>query len=206
MTDRRDKWDARYRNVDVAAPPDPSQTLLEVEPGLKPGDALDLACGVGRNALYLARRRWRVQAVDFSEVAISQGRQFAASENLSVDWLVRDLNVWRPTPARFALVIIYYLHLPHPQMSRILVEAERAVRPGGLLLVVGHHLDNIEAGTGGPKHADVAHTPEIVTEMLEQLEVIRAERREQPADHGRRHDPDLSDRLQIDSLVLARAV
>src|SRR6476646_1454842 len=108
--DRR-MWDARYAATESLWTFEPNRFLVRETEGLAPGRALDLACGEGRNALWLAARGWQVTAVDFSAVALDRGRERADRDGLTVDWVEGDVLEWVPPERGFDLVAILYLHL-----------------------------------------------------------------------------------------------
>ncbi len=140
----RDKWDARYRQGAYESRHHPS-ALLEQCADLLPaggslaktgslpriGKALDLACGRGRNAVFLARRGFLVDAVDISPVALAQGR--AAAADLPIRWVEWDLDDGFDASTDYDLIVnIRYLN---PALVASLVPA---LRPGGLLVVEQH--------------------------------------------------------------------
>jgi SAM-dependent methyltransferase len=143
-----------------------------------PGRAVDLACGEGRNAVWLAQRGWQVTAVDFSSVGVARGRAGADAAGLSLDWVVADLATWPLGEAAWDLMAHVYLHWPTAEREPFLRRCAAAVAPGGVLVVVGHDRDNIEHGHGGPQDPDVLTTPEELRVLFEAagLEVVRAER------------------------------
>jgi SAM-dependent methyltransferase len=158
--------------------------LAEAAGGLAPGRALDLACGDGCNARWLAGLGWDVTAVDFSDVAIERARGAAYAAGVEVDFQVHDLTRWTPPAQAFDLVSLVYLQLPHDQLRAVVAGAAAAVVPGGTLLVVGHHLDNLDGGAGGPRHRDVLYTESDLAGWcdLEIESARRAERRVQTED------------------------
>lgn len=108
--------------------------------GLRPGTALDLACGEGGDALWLATQGWSVTAVDISATALAVGSAQAERAGLAdrVHWLQADLSTWQPT-GEFDLVTTAFLHSPvELPREEVLRRAAAAVTPGGSLLVVGH--------------------------------------------------------------------
>jgi len=166
--------------------------------GLPIGRALDLGAGEGRNALWLASLGWRVTAVDFSSVGISRLRDMAAERNLVVEAVVADLRRYEPPPGAFDLVILFYLQVPADLLEIVLARASRAVAPGGTLLLIGHDVENLERGHGGPPDPAVLQSPEQVTAVLaETLHIEAAERVERHVD-----TPD-GTRTAIDTLVRA---
>lgn len=131
-------WNDRYRGKahrfeDLEAPPTP--LLVETAGKLRPGKALDLAAGTGRNALWLARRGWVVQAVDGASAAIEILNERAAVEELAIETAIADLTSsgWRGVADEFDLVAIcYYLQ------RSLFATAGACVKPGGLLLTIVH--------------------------------------------------------------------
>jgi SAM-dependent methyltransferase len=141
---------------------------------MPPGRALDLACGEGRNAVWLAERGWEVTGVDFAEVALEKARGLAASRGIEAIWVQADLLEYDPPREAFDLVAILYLQLPADERARVLRTAAAAVAPGGTMLVVAHDRSNLEHGHGGPQDARMLATPEEVAGELDGLEVERA--------------------------------
>jgi SAM-dependent methyltransferase len=193
---RREDWDERYARPNLLWSATPNRFLVEEAADLAPGRALDLACGEGRNALWLAELGWRVSAVDFSSVAIAKARDRAASAGAEVDFLCADLLEYVPEERAYDLVIVLYLQLPSSERRLVLTRAEAAVAPGGTFLLIGHDLLNVSDGVGGPSDPDVLYTPEEIVQEVPQLEVEKAER-------VLREVVD-ADRSAIDALVRAR--
>jgi SAM-dependent methyltransferase len=167
---KRDDWDTRYAAEELVWSAGPNRFLVSEVADLPPGRALDLACGEGRNAIWLAERGWQVTAVDFSEVGVEKGRR----RNGAVDFRVADVLEFDAGEEQYDLVIVFYLQLPADEMQRVLRKAARAVAPGGTFLLVGHDLRNLTDGQGGPKDAAVLYRAEDLPEFLDGLVVERA--------------------------------
>jgi SAM-dependent methyltransferase len=193
---RREDWDRRYAETELLWSAGPNRFLVAEVATLEPGRALDLACGEGRNALWLAELGWRVTAVDFSPVAIDKARTRAAREGRHVEFVCADLREYEPEPSAFDLVLVLYLQLPADERRRVLSRAAVAVAAGGTFLLVGHDLLNLTEGVGGPSDASVLYTPDDIVAELPGLEIEKAER-------VLREVVD-SDRPAIDALVRAR--
>ncbi|KRV48831.1 SAM-dependent methyltransferase [Wenjunlia vitaminophila] len=133
-------WNARYGSSERIWSGKPNAVLVREVTGLTPGRALDLGCGEGADAVWLARQGWHVTAVDVSSVALDRARDHARQAGVAdrIDWQQHDLAVSFPT-GTFDLVSAQFLHsqfeLPR---ERILRTAAAAVAPGGVLLVGGH--------------------------------------------------------------------
>ncbi|HZE34083.1 MAG TPA: class I SAM-dependent methyltransferase [Actinoallomurus sp.] len=179
MTDQ-ELWDGRYRESDRIWSGNPNTVLVREVEGMAPGRALDLGCGEGADAIWLARRGWRVTAVDISGVALERAARNAAEVADRIDWQRHDLGTSFPA-GEFNLVSAHFLHSPGDMpRERILRTAAGAVAPGGVLLVVGH--------AGFPPWEDNPHpdvhlpTPHEVLEDLdlpdEEWEVLVCEEHE----------------------------
>lgn len=191
-------WDARYSDAELLWTAEPNRFVATELGGVAPGRALDLACGEGRNAVWLAERGWTVTAVDFSPVAVDKGRALAAARGVDVDWHTEDVTVWQPPLEAFDAVVIAYLHLPSEQLASILEAAAAAVAPGGVLVAVGHDRDNAERGYGGPPDPSVLWDAGALTRHLAGLTVERAEQ------VTRTVSTDEGPRTAIDTLVRGR--
>ena len=119
-----EEWNERYRNREQLAA-EPARLLVEAAATLPPGRALDLACGAGRNAAWLAERGWQVVALDGAEEAI---KLVPAGIDARVFDLERDEPLPFPSGSFDLVLILFYLHRP------LFAEAKRVLRPGGTLV------------------------------------------------------------------------
>ncbi|WP_131745883.1 class I SAM-dependent methyltransferase [Frankia sp. Cppng1_Ct_nod] len=158
------QWDRRHAGTGLLWTAEPNQVVIEQLTALTPGRALDLACGEGRNAVWLATRGWRVTGMDFSEVAIRKARELSRRFDVTPDWIHADVLEWTPAPGSYDLVTICYLHLPAAERRAVLRRAAHALVPGGTLLVLGHDRANLTDGSEGP--AD----PQLLLDADELLE------------------------------------
>ena len=171
----REDWNARYAQKELVWSAEPNRLFAAEVGGLPPGRALDLACGEGRNAVWLADHGWRVTGVDFSDVALAKAAELAASRGVDVEWVVADVLDHTPEPRAFDLAALLYLQLPRDDLLRAVRSAARAVAPGGTLVVLGHDTTNLSHGHGGPKDASVLYTAGVVCAARGDLGVARAE-------------------------------
>lgn len=130
-------WDERYRRGEHATT-EPHQLLVRVTENLAPGSALDIACGAGRHALYLAGRGWQVTCVDASRVGIELTKERARVRHLSLKTYVADLErgEFKPAENAYDLVCDFY-YLQRDLFPRL----RAAVRPGGLFVAAIHMVD-----------------------------------------------------------------
>lgn len=191
-------WDEKYRGRDVAAGAPPNGAVVEFATSLPPGRALDLACGEGRNAVWLASRGWRVDAVDFSAVALTAAVRVASGATASIrerlQWVHADVTDLTLEP-QYDLVLLSYLHLSPPERAALLARIHTALKHEGILVIVGHHRDNVEHGVGGPQDVEILYSAEdLVSELSDELAVETAETRPRVVD----------DAVALDALVVAR--
>lgn len=195
-----EEWNRKYAGTELLWTAQPNRFLVAEAVGLTPGRALDLACGEGRNAVWLAEQGWHVAGVDFSEVALRKARELAAARGVEAEWVHADLRGFRPEQRAHDLVIAFYLQVPEAERRQLLRAAADAVAAGGTLLVVAHDSSNLEHGHGGPSEPLVLYTAGDVVADLDGsgLEIERAERVERPVG-----TPD-GERTALDALVRAR--
>ena len=171
----REDWNARYAQKELLWTAQPNRLFAAEVEGIEPGRALDVACGEGRNAVWLAELGWQVTGIDFSDVALGKAAELARARGVEVEWVAGDVLVHEPAPGAFDLVAVLYLQLPHDELARALRRAARTVAPGGALIVLGHDTRNLTDGYGGPRDPSVLFTPADVVASLDDLVVERAE-------------------------------
>lgn len=172
----REEWNERWNSPDWVAGPDPHVLLVNEVQHLRPGTALDLGCGNGRDSVWLAEQGWQVTGVDFSDVALGKARALAEERGVLVHWERADLLRFSPTPRGFDLVVIMYLHFPPPKRRRLLRMAAAALKPGGTLVMVGYHPDH--RGTRWPNMRDRRRllSPRTIASELRELHIVKAAR------------------------------
>lgn len=158
-----DDWDARYAGTELVWGAAPNMWVERETSGLPTGTALDLACGEGRNSLWLAARGWRVTGVDFSPEAIGKADTLSAGQ--PVTWLCADATRLQ-LPVLFDLVLVVYLQLPEPERRAAMNSGWAALAPGGTLLVIAHDSRNLTEGVGGPQNSAVLYTAADVREDI----------------------------------------
>jgi len=191
-------WDRRYADSELLWTAQPNRFLADEVAQLPAGRALDVACGEGRNAVWLAEHGWEVTGVDFSEVGLAKAAKLAGERGVSVEWVLGDVREDLLPSETFDLVAVLYLHLPAAERHQVLARAASALAPGGLVLVVGHDLTNLTEGYGGPQDPAILFTPDDVAADLSQLRIERAQRVHRPVS-----SPE-GEVVAIDALILAQ--
>lgn len=171
----RDKWDKRYAAGAYADRTHPSAILAQWlprpppgrPPGRSAGDALDIACGAGRNALYMARAGFRVDAVDVSAAALARAAASAAESGVAVNWVQCDLDAGLPLAGPYDVIaMIRYVNEP------LLRTLPSLLKPGGLL-IVEEHLATDQAVIG-PSDPRFRVAPGDLSLAVADLEVLEA--------------------------------
>lgn len=202
--DPEEYWQGHYSQRNQIWSGNPNPVLVREVEALIPGTALDLGCGEGADAIWLARQGWRVTAVDISQQALDRGRAAAeaAEVGTQITWLQANLNASFPS-GRFTLVSAQFLQSPVAlEREHIMHSARDAVEVGGRLLVVGHAefpswahhpQDDVEL----PSAAEVLESLELGAAEEWEVEVVANQSR--PAT-----TPDGTPAELIDSVVLVR--
>jgi SAM-dependent methyltransferase len=163
-------WDERYRSNGALWSGNPNSHLVTEAADLAPGTALDVGCGEGADAIWLAERGWRVTAVDLSTVALERGAaralEVGADVARRITWLHADLADWVPAAASYDLVSAQFMHLPRDQRELLHRRLAEAVAPGGTLLVVGHHPSDLQTTIPRPPVPELFFTASDVAASL----------------------------------------
>lgn len=163
-------WDARYSGSERVWSGNPNPRLVEHVTGLPPGDALDVGAGEGADAVWLATQGWQVTALDVSPVALARAAAHAADAGVGdrVTTLQHDLLDGPPVPGTYDLVSAQFWHPPLDRFDELFRSLGALVRPGGFLLVVGHHPADLATGLrSGHGHPELLFTPDRIVAVLD---------------------------------------
>lgn len=200
-------WNARYDTAELIWKGEPNQFLPPEVEGLAPGRAVDLACGEGRNAVWLATRGWDVTGVDFAGTGLAKAKRLAAEHGVTGTWIESDLTTWEAEHG-YDLVLVFYLQVPADVRRKALRNAVRALAPGGTFLLVCHDLRNLHEGHGGPQDPVVLTTAEDVLDDIAAAELelgVELVTERSGVVERAVSTPD-GDRTAIDTLVRARRI
>ncbi|UFS94370.1 class I SAM-dependent methyltransferase [Nocardia huaxiensis] len=211
-------WDEHYSRTELVWGAPPSDTVVEQvfglerklplggfgigEPRPELPRALDLGCGEGRNALWLATHGWQVDAVDYSQTGIDKGRTVASRLSRSVrgriHWHWADVTALESAgiTGPYELILLAHVHIPAAERRALLLRAAEMLSPEGTLVVLGNDTLNITEGYGGEQDPALTFTPEDILADLgpaEELTIRVAGRVQRPTE----------DRDAIDALVVA---
>jgi SAM-dependent methyltransferase len=158
-------WDEAYRSRNAAWSGEPNDRIVNGVEGLQPGRALDVGCGDGADAIWLAERGWQVTATDISSIALERGR--ANDRSGHIEWLQADILVWEPPPSIYDLVAAHFVHFASPEREMVFGRLAAAVRPHGVLLVVAHHPSDLQTTAGRWPMPDFYYTADDIAALLE---------------------------------------
>lgn len=185
--DQAARWDEMYSERDQHWSGEPNGALVAEIADVDPATALDVGCGEGADAIWLARRGWTVTGIDVSSVAIERARAAAGEAGVEIDLITGDLVDSVPDGARFDLVAASYPALPKAVVDTAVDALVEATAPGGTLLIVGHDIVGSEHGR---RHAeehgfdpdDYVQVPDVVERLDADwtIEVHESRRRVMP--------------------------
>ena len=163
-------WDERYADTELVWGLEPNRFVRAQCERLPIGRAVDLACGEGRNALWLARMGWKALGLDFSAVAIQRAQALTEKERPStaarLTWQVADVTTTPIKRGAYDLALISYLHLPPEQNAAVFRSAAHGLAPRGRLIVVGHDRRNLREGVSGPQDEFRLYDAGTIREVL----------------------------------------
>jgi 2-polyprenyl-3-methyl-5-hydroxy-6-metoxy-1,4-benzoquinol methylase len=188
--DARERWDARFSAEGYLFGTAPNAFLASQAPLLRPGmTALSVADGEGRNSVWLAQQGLAVTAFDLSPVGVEKARRFAESAGVTVDYRVADVNAWNWDERTYGVIAAVFIQFASPaERERIFAGMQRALAPGGLLLLQGYTPRQLEYGTGGPPHAENMYTAAMLTAAFSDLEILHLTEHDDVIREGKGHD------------------
>ena len=159
-------WDERYGAVEQFWSGRPNDVLVAEVSGVAPGRALDVGCGEGADAIWLAEQGWQVTGVDVSQVALDRAGAAGRHAGVDVQWVCADVTVAPPTVSGYDLVSVHYPALRHSPDHAAIDALVDAVAPRGTLLVVGHYpLDPEFFRTRGFDPADFVQPGDVAASL-----------------------------------------
>lgn len=187
--DQAPRWDERYGGDGYLFGTQPAAFLANHAEYLTPGaSALVVADGEGRNSVHLASRGLRVMAMDISSVGVGKARDLAAARGVTLETRVADVLDWDWSAATYDLVVAVFIQFLRPdQRAEVFDGMQRAIRPGGRLLLHGYRPEQIGYGTGGPPLAECLYTEELLVSAFAGLEIERLASYDTEIDEGSGH-------------------
>ncbi len=144
-------WDQRYSVDEYVYGTAPNDFLAQSLPLLPPGgQALCLAEGEGRNAVFLAEKGYNVTAIDSSAVGLAKAEALAGQRGVTINTRAADLADFPLLAESYDLIVAIFCHLPPPLRRRVFAQIPASLRPGGMFLLEGYTPKQLEYRTGGP--------------------------------------------------------
>ena len=164
-TDTPEFWNEIWADIeDCGSGSD--EILADKVEGLTPGRALDIGCGTGGNAVWLAKKGWRMTAVDYSVIAIEKGKRLAAEQGVNVEFVVASTSTYQPQ-GHYDLITCFYIQMFPAQRANMLASVAQALAPGGTLLFVSHDKSGPPSGWSEEDLLSLTTPDEIVAELSE---------------------------------------
>jgi tellurite methyltransferase len=164
----RARWDAKYAEKSLSASLHPDDWLVAQIVRLPPGRALEPACGLGHNSVWLARHGWSVDAVDISQAGLKLAAELAARENVVVHWIAADLDAWAPPEGAYDLVVVLR-YLERARLPRLIMQV---LRPGGVLLYETFTAAHLARPDSRMKNPAFALAPGELPRLFPELQVV----------------------------------
>ncbi len=189
MKDARWTWDERFSIPDYHFGREPNAFLAAQQPRFTAGgSALCVADGEGRNSVWLAKQGLRVTAFDISQIGVDKAHKLAAEAGVAVDYRIADINDWDWDAAQFDYVAAIFFQFASPaERARIFAGMQRALRPGGTLILQGYGLRQLEYKTGGPGVAENLYTTTLLRESFAALDILHLAEHDSEIHEGRGH-------------------
>ena len=181
-------WDRRYLEPGWAYGAEPNEFLAAEAHSLPMGEVLCLAEGEGRNAVHLAQRGYRIEAVDQSAAGLAKAQTLATQRGVSIHTTVADLATFDPGLLRWQGIVSIFVHLPAPLRRDVHRRMVKALAPGGVLLLEAYAPAQLELGTGGPKERERLCRLEELAEDFAGLEPLISHELRREVHEGKYHD------------------
>ncbi|MDZ5660633.1 bifunctional NAD(P)/FAD-dependent oxidoreductase/class I SAM-dependent methyltransferase [Nocardioides sp. S-58] len=180
----RPAWEERYSGDKVWSGRANAQLVAEVT-GLPPGRALEVGCGEGGDAIWLASQGWDVTAVDFADAALARTTEHAREAGVGERITTRrvDVRTFEPDGETWDLVTSHFVHLPDGAITDLVRRLGSAVAAGGTLLVVGHHPEDLATGLRHGHHSYLFTAEQLLPALDDEWEVEVCESRPRTQAH-----------------------
>ena len=184
-TDTPEFWNEIWADIENCGSGS-DEILAEQVERLTPGRALDIGCGTGGNAVWLAKKGWQVTAVDYSVVAIEKGKRMAAEQGVNVEFVVAEAATYQPQ-SHYDLITCFYIQMFPTQRANMLANMSKTLAPGGTLLFVSHDKSGPPSGWSEEDLLSLTTSEKIVAELpelqIEQAFVLNSDAEGSHASH-----------------------
>jgi len=184
-----ERWEARFKEPGYHFGTEPNAFLKSKADLLKPGQkALSIADGEGRNGVFLASLGLDVLAIDFSPSALAKSQALAKERGVTLRTEQADLETWKWPVAAFDVIVGIFFQFLTPELrTRVFADTKRALKPGGLMLIEGYGLKQLEYKTGGPSEPERLYTRPMLQEAFSDFASIEITEYDAMLSEGDRH-------------------
>jgi SAM-dependent methyltransferase len=182
-------WNQRYAGDDYLFGTEPNHWLSQHAALLPPrGRVLCVADGEGRNGVWLARQGHAVQAFDIAPRALAKAARLAAQQGVAVDLVQAGCDDFAWPDGTFDAVVAIFVQFATPaERTRLFERMARALRPGGVLMLLGYTPKQLEYRTGGPPWVEHLYTDALLREAFAGLEILQLKAFEDEIHEGTGH-------------------
>ena len=185
-----DRWNQRFAGEGYYFGTEPNAFLVSQRDRFRAGQrALAVADGEGRNGVWLAKLGLEVLSVDFSPIALAKARKLAAAEGVSLATEEADLRSWDWGAARFDVVVAIFIQFATPtERAAIFAGMKAALKLGGLLLLQGYGVRQLEYRTGGPSQIEHLYSADLLRSAFADMKILHLAEHDAEIHEGSGHN------------------
>ena len=188
--DAKEFWNKRFDKEEFIFGKEPNEYLvLQAKTYLKPNQkVLCIADGEGRNGVWLAKQGMQVVGFDVSDIALEKAKQFATDNQVEIAYSLSDTDSFDWQENTYDAVIGIFIQFAEPQMrARIFKQVHKALKSGGILILQGYTLKQLEYKTGGPSLRDHLYTEDLIRDLIKEFQILDLRCYEKALNEGARH-------------------
>ena len=183
-----DTWNRRFSTPQYIFGETPNVYLQRQGARLKPGSALSVADGEGRNGVWLAEQGLQVDAFDFSPLALDKARNLAQRRHQNVHWQCSDWQSFGWKPAHYDNVVGIFFQFANPDdRAALFAQMDASLKPGGVLIIQGYSHAQLQYNTSGPGKLDHLYDEQLMRASFPQYELLDLQTYEEQIDEGTAH-------------------
>ena len=169
----KDKWNKRYSSEEYFFGKEPNDFLKEQIEKIKPGNALFLGEGEGRNSVYAATLGWDVDAIDVSDVGKEKAITLAEENDTSINYIIDDVFTRDYCNKKYDAVVLIYFHIPKDRRDSFYPQILDSLKEGGALIQLVYDEEHLKHNSNGPSDINMLYTLEEIAELFIDLEFVK---------------------------------
>jgi len=179
-------WNQRYSENETVYGKEPNLFFKLFVDQHKPGTILLPSEGEGRNAIYAAKKGWKVDAFDFSSIAREKALANAKAANVEINYEVKSVETFTATK-QYDAVSLIYVHVPALIRKRFHQEVFKSIKPGGFLLLEAFAKEQLGLASGGPKDETLLYDAPSLCQDFQYLHILNCEQKKIQLNEGNFH-------------------